>query len=386
MGKPKNFFERIGNRTEKIVNKAYEGVGADRVVDRMKIAWNQLGIDRHQREAAKLKSQMDGFNSRMKVLDEGKKKIESMIKKLEQKKISKVVKESMESKIEEIKEQTDRLEADKNSADSEFQKRKEKIKSCTDERDRIADKFIKRYDGKLKPIQVELEGLKTSRDQVNFLITAAEIRHENKLAELNDIEKDRNEIADVLRLLGESEKQIRMDEAIKHLEREIRNGREKIRTEKEDLNIRKTQIKEDIERVEAKANSYREKKEKFARIIKGEGSTNEEIRNKTNSEEGGTAREKWGNDIEGVENNKQLTETYIKQWNNFLDGLSPGEKKQLTIEEDFLKEAKLENIKIDFEKFKNLLGKYMQYKKVPMNQFNESIDKFEEKVRGGKKA
>jgi len=375
-----NFFSRMSEGAKRIVNEAYKGIGADRVVDKLKIVWNEFGIDRHQKEAVRFKSQIDGFSLRMDVLNQGKKKIESKIEELKQKNIP-GVELSLQLRIQETEQQIARLLNDKNNAQLKFEERDSKIRLCTNERDRVANRFIERYEGKLRPMEAELEGLRTSRNQMDFSIKGAEIRHKEKLVELNDIEKKRNEIAGIFREIGMSEGEIRKDETMKQLEKEIRNGREKVRIEKENFVRRKAEVNGEIARIEAKANLYRGKQQRFVNIKNGRPIDYKPVENQVDTKKKlDSGRTKEENE-ESTKNNERLTETYIKDWNNFLFRLSKDIREKFSIEEkDFLEEAGLENIRTDFGNFKDLLRKYMKYKKKPMEIFDKVINKFEKKV------
>jgi len=379
---------------------------SNRVVDKMRITWNQRGIDQHQRVAVRFKSEMDGFDSRIGELNQGKKKIESKIEELKQKNIP-GVELSLRLRIQETEQQITRLLNDKDRTQSKFEERNNKIKLCANERDRVANRFIERYEGKLRPMEAELKGLQTYREQINLWIDGNEIKHKGQLAELDGIEKDRNEIADILREIGTSEGKIRKDETIKQLDRKLTDFREKVRVEKENLARRRAKIAEidrEIAKVDAKANLYRDEREEFVRIKEGrpiefnmpERQRSEEFEGEENvkahprsgagteksPDSGGTKEEAK----KGAEVNKQSAATYIDDWNEFLkDKYKDAEELD---KKDFLEKTGLsENTEVDLENFKDHLAQYLKhYKKVPMAQFYERIDKFQEKVRDEEKA
>jgi len=379
-----SFFSRISEGAKRIVNEAYKGIGADRVVDKLKIVWNQFGIDRHQKEAVRFKSQIDGFSLRIDVLNQGKKKIESKIEELKQKNIP-GVELSLQLRIQETEQQIARLLNDKNSAQLKFEERDSKIRLCANERDRVVDKFIERYEGKLRPMEAELEGLRTSRDQMDFSIKGAEIRHKEKLVELNDIEKKRNEIAGIFREIEMSEGEIRKDETMKQLEKEIRNGREKVRIEKENFVRIKAEVSGEIARIEAKTNLYRGKQQRFVNIKNGRPIDYKPVGNQIDPEKNPDSGQTKEENKESTKSNERLAATYVNNWNEFLKG-EYGAKAELLHEKDFLEGAGLsKNTGMDFGDFKDLLSKYLKYKKISVEQFNKSIDDFGKKVRNGEK-
>jgi len=380
--KSQEIFNKMSEGAKKIANEAYKGIGADRVVDELKIVWNHFGIDRHQREATRFNSQMDGFDSRIGELNRVKKGLELNIEELKQNTNLGVDPSSLQSEIKWIDDEIGRLQNDKKGTQSKFEYREKKIQTCIEKRDRVANRFIERYEEKLRPMEEELKKLETSRGQVNFSIKRIEIKHKEELAELDKLEKQRNGIADnLLRARMSSEKKIRKDKTIKQLDKQLRDRREAMRVEKENLAERKAEIDRDIARVNAEANAYRDKREAFVRIkerrpIEFNVPAGEAV--PVENPNLGRTGEK---DEESAKVNEQLTATHIDNWNEFLKEKYKGDAEELD-KEDFLKEADLS--KMDIRDFKDLLGEYLKYKGKPMDQFNKSINEFiksQEKVK-----
>ncbi|HRS48058.1 MAG TPA: hypothetical protein P5225_02210, partial [Candidatus Paceibacterota bacterium] len=79
----------------------------------------------------------------------------------------------------------------------------------------------------------------------------------------------------------------------------------------------------------------------------------------------------------------------LHYWNNFLREVYKNEA-MLIDEKDFLRDfLQLINLpkdsKLDFEDFKDVLGKYLKSRKLSKKQFKQSIDKFFEKKIKSKK-
>jgi len=83
---------------------------------------------------------------------------------------------------------------------------------------------------------------------------------------------------------------------------------------------------------------------------------------------------------------KQLqSAALLAGWNAFVKETYQ-DAGRLVDPKDFLRATRLfENEKLDFSNFKDILGKYLKLKKVPMKQFNESIDAFFEKIAKAEK-
>jgi hypothetical protein len=389
----KSFLRKMSEGGAKIANQVYEGLykipGVNRIVGKLEIAYNQFWINLHQKKAVQFKEKMDSLDLRISALDQSRKEIESAIESLKSQNIPGV--ESLQIKLQDIDRQKVGLLNEKDRAQSKFEARENKLKLYTNERDRVANKLIEHYEEKLRPMEEELERLQTFNDQIDLLVVVTEAKHKEQLAKLGDIEKKKTQIEEALRRTGMSEKEIRKLEAIKQLDKALADGREKIRIERENLARRKAEINKRIAKVDAKANHYRDKREEFVRVKEGrpikievakrqrgaEFRGEEEIRAHTRSE--ATHRESK-TETESAEDKERLqTAAYIDGWNAFLKETYK-EKAELIDPEDFLRATGLsENFRLGFEDFKNILRKYLKFRKLPMEQFNKSIDAFFEK-------
>lgn len=403
----KSFFGRMSEKGAKIANQVYEGLykipGVNRVVGKLEIAYNQFWINRHQEKAVQFKEKMDGLDLRVGSFDQSKKEIESVIENLKSQNIPGV--ESLQIKLQDIDRQKAGLLNEKDRAQSKFEVRDNKLKLYTNERDRVADKLIGHYEEKLKPMEAELEKLSTFNDQADLLVAVAEAKHKEQLAKLGDIEKKKTQIEEALRRTGMSEKEIRKFEAIKQIDEVLAGGREKVRIEKENLARRKAEINERIAKIDAKANLYRDKREEFIRVkesrpikidvaARQRGAEFKETEFKGEEFEGGgetrahSKNEATHETDEGksAEDKEQLqTAAFIGGWNTFLKETYKDTAKFIDVK-DFLRAAGLsEKDRLDFKDFKNILGKYLKYRKLPVDQFNQSIDKFfEQKIKAEK--
>jgi hypothetical protein len=400
----KSFWGRMSEKGAKIANQVYEGLYkipvVNRIVGKMEIAYNQFWIDRHQEKAAKFKEKMDSLDLHINTLDQSKKEIKSVIESLKQQNIPGI--ESLQIKLQDIDRQKEGLLNERDRAQSKFEARDNKLKLYTNERDRVADKLIRRYEEKLKPMEAELERLQTSRNKIDLLVVVTEVRHKESLARLDDIEKKKTRIEEALRKTGMSEKEIRNFESIKVLEGVLADGREKLRIEKENLARHKAKINEEIAKVDAKANSYRDKREEFVHIkerrpikidvaarqrggvFTGEEKTTAHPRGEAARETGpvSTDTEKEDKTEEKTAESKDRSKDrlqvidYINGWNTFLKETYKKDA-QLINAKDFLRETGLrKNKSLDFDDFKRVLKAYLIYRKLPTEQFDKSIDLF----------
>ena len=401
----KSFFGRMSERGAKIANQAYEGLykipGVNRIVGRLEIAYNQFWIDRHQTKAILHKEEMDRMGLCITELEENKKRIVAAIEGFESENLPV---ESLQIELQKIDRESARLQNRQDQAQSKFEARHNRLRLHTNERDRVASRLIERYEERLRPMEAELEKLSTCRDEIGLLVAVTEFRHKKKLTEL---EESKTKLEERLRRTNRfSEEQIRKNPAIKKRNKELADARKKVRVEKENLAQRKAEINRRIAGVDAKANPYRDRRDAFIRVkegrpikidvatrqrgeeFKGEEETQAHPRREGKSEEETRAHSRRESDSKGesTEDKEQLqVADFIGGWNKFLKETYKNAA-ELIDAEDFLKKTRLlKNEKIDFKNFKNILGEYLKYRKLPVSQFNRSIDKFfEQKVEVGK--
>ncbi len=379
----KSFFERMSSKAREIANRLYEGVYkipvVNRIVGKLEIAYNQFWIDRHQEKATQLREKIDGVDLQLAALEQSKKEIESAVDDLKKQNIFGAA-ESLQIKLQDIDRERMALLNKKDKFLTKFEARDNKLKLYTNERDRIADKLIARYEEKLKPMEAELERLQTFNDQLDLLIAVTEAKHNQQLTKLNDIEKKKIQIEETLRKTGMSERKIRNFEAIKQLEKIVADGREKIKTEKEILARRKAEINKKIARVDAKANPYRDKREEFVRIKKGRPVKFEVAARQREEVFVGEEEIKVHRRVEAVDEKRLKIAIFLAEWNTLVKERYKNAGKNIDVK-DFLKETGLSKTdELDFEDFKNILSRYYKFKKLPMEQYNQSIEQYNQNM------
>ncbi len=264
----KGRWEKMTDGAKELAGKAYEGVyktpGVSRVVGKMEIVYSQFWVDRHEEKAVKWKRNMDQSDIQMKSLDSSKRQIEAIVNKL---KIAGTPGfDDLSLKLKEIDRKGEKLADKKDKFQNKFEKRENKAILHINERNRIADKLIERYEGKLKPIDDSLEVLGSKRDKINSLLDGTNERQEDMMRELNRIDREKKETEKELREAGMSEKDIRKFGIGKEVEQVMAKMRAEIKKEKDDLEKRKAKLDEEIAKKDAKANKFRHKSKEFADI------------------------------------------------------------------------------------------------------------------------
>ena len=415
----KSLYERFSEGAKKIVNQVYEGLyripGVRRVVGKLEIAYNQFWIDRHQAKAIQHREEIDRIGLSIAECEASRKRTEAAIEYLESQNLPV---ESLQIELQKTGRESTRFQNKQDQAQSSFEERYNMLRLYTSERDRVASRFIERYEEKLRPMEAELESLSTCRDETDLRVAVTEFRHKKKLTEL---EERKARIEECLRQTNRfSEEKIRKNPAIRKMNKMLADARKEIRVERETLARRKAEIDRRIAKVDAKANPYRDKREEFVRVIEGrpikidvaarqkgeefkgkeetqahprregksEEKTREHSRRKGESEEETRAHSRRESESKGesTEDKEQLqVADFIGGWNKFLKETYK-DAAELIDAKDFLKATCLSgDEKLDFKDFKNFLGKYLKYRKLPVGRFSQSIDKFfEQKVKVGK--
>ncbi len=399
-------FSKLSAKAKEMASKAYKGFGKIKIPGvggKLGIAYNQFWLDKHQEKAVGLKNKMDGFDLKVGTLDQSRKEIQAVVEDLKRQRIPGA--ESLELKLKVLDYKRIELLNKRDQTQSEFESVDNKKKLYTNKRDQIANGFIERYDQKIKPMEEELERLKTSRDEAELLMTVAEVKHQDILTRLGDVEKRKKRVEEALWGTGMSEKEIGNFEAIRMMQDMITEGREKIRREKEELNRKKADIDNKIAKADARANPYRDKREQFVRVKENrplqvevnprqrnpEFRGTEEVRTNPRAEagegpsvlgesergtegtRGGSLFEEPQGEPDSVEGNEEIRLTvyaHLANWNNHVEARY-GSGDMISIR-DFLRVTRLsEGSLVNLEGFGKILEKYYKLKKIQMDKFRE---------------
>lgn len=401
-------FSKMSESAKNLANQAYEGLykipGVNRIVGKLEIGYNQLWSDRHEEKAVGFKNKMDDLDLKSNILDETRKEVESTIEEMREENAPRI--ESMQLKLKVLDAEKIDLLNKKDKIQSKFESRENKNKLYINKRDAIADKLINRYDEKLKPMEKELERLQSEKDQADLLAAVTEVKHEDRLTKLQEIENKKTRIEETLRKIGTKENKIKRDTAIKILDSILKEGREKIRIEKQNVEEKKAKIDQKTAKADAKANPYRDKRGEFVRVKEGRpvkidvqtrtreefDSEKEEVKTHArqeqenvetytyNSGDSAETKNEYEEEQEDIEKDDGKLENafYASSWNVYLqEKYGKSISKELINLSDFVKTTKLPgNYRLDFKNFKKILGIYYKVKKLPIDKFNKNIDEF----------
>lgn len=353
-----------------------------RFLGKIGVAFNQFWINKHEQRAVELKGEMNKIEMQRKGLNKAKDEISKVIEKLKNQGIP--GSESLQVKIKKLEQRDIKLLEQKDKIQSKFEDRDNKSALYTNNRDRIANSFISRYDQKLFSVESELQGLRKELVEVS---SSGGERLKNWQDQISGWEKQREAIRAAYKLSGETDRQIRKDSAVKTLDQLIMSSqKEKAKLEKM-ISDKKNLINKELARLDKNANPYRDKREAFVRATglrpvraevdsrtRGEAFSQEEVIKSNPREKRAEENERSENSNESTTENSAEKENsfkasfFIESFNKQLEQKAKKKLEFIINEKDFLKINKIgKDTKINLKKFKGMLNLYYEKKKLDLN-------------------
>lgn len=368
--------------TERIFDVIHKIPGINRIVGKLEIAYNQSKADKNREVNVGLKDQMEKLSREIAVLEGTKKEMNDLTLQFEKQGsgLESVVL-SLSVKVNDLDTRRNNLLEKKENIQSEFEERENKIKLHTAEINRVADTLIEKYNKSIEPLKKELDSLQLVEDKISLDESVSDALHEEQKKRLDSISAKGIELKAVLVKTGMSEKEIQNFGAMKSLEKLVVEGNAKIDKEKANLDKQRTNTIEKIEKTKGKAGVYQSKIEEFERLknnlpiliespvylVRDEDIIAEESEEPVRRENSYEADDR----LDVV--------NYIKRWNVFLTERygSDAENNDFVKTDNFVRDTGLNrSTKLDAKKFKNILGKYYKYARIPTFSFNDSADEF----------
>jgi len=397
------FFSRMSQGAKNIASQAYEGLYkiplVNRVVGRIEIAFNQSWLNRHDKKALELKNKMDGLDSQSEACVTSEKAIRAVIENLKQQNLPGVA--SLYSKLNDIDQKRLELLNKKDGMQSKCEMEKDMVKLYEYKRNGIADKLIEHYNLKLEPLTQDLETIQRCKDRLDLAIADMELKHEAKILELKNIENTKIESEKGLRRAGMSEREIRNFETVKALEEILKQGRKEMKSEKEKLARRKSEIDLKIFKINNKISPYKYKQAEFIRGKERKSGINRQSAEKQSGEDENVVDETQSESNEHTEFKEQesphtdeveknpkenidqpTASFYISEWNNYLKNLREKSGKGMFIGESldqtiFLRLATVsEKDKLDFAEFTKNVVLYYKIRGIPTDNLDANLKNF----------
>jgi len=399
----KNFFSRMTEGAKNIASRAYEGVyktpGISRIVAKIEIAHNRNWADSHEKKAGELADSILLKNKAIEHLAASANALKSQVESLKKQGLPT---SQLEIQIKKIDYERGKMLNKRDKLQTRFEERENKVKIYTNERDRVADKLINRYEAVLGPMEEKIEAAKTARDEMNLKSAVMEARHKQEKEKISEEKSNLEELKDVLRMAGLSDRKINKSEAVRTMRDRIDTANAILEKEREDLEQDLRDNERYIADLDKHANPFRDKRDEFARIKqerpiefsvaerkkewKPEGKEESSFHTRTETTEP-PIRETSSNVESKIESSQEDKErpkvgVYLVAWHAFLaeklggeEKISPQERSQTP--EDFIKATGLDkDFRLDRNGFKKILLQYYKYKKLPTESLVRYLDEF----------
>ena len=344
-------------------------------------------IKNEEKKMGELDKKIKGTDLKIEALDEIKKELESTIKELGQE--EGVSTAGLLLKLKDLAVQRNIFLNERSIIWSDFKDKEHTVELTIASRDRILNKFIYNYERALEPLNKDLSLLNQGISSFNLEMVVVEIKLkaakeklDNKKKEIEDKEKkyirsglDKKDIKDII-------------DTYQPIIDNLNSGYEEINSEKEVLEKKIFSIKEQLAVVDKNINQNQNKIDEFNNskkvgLIKlGIGPRNFEKKLQSIIFTGFNFDDSL--DKSSVENLEEkgikTVEDYITEWNDYFY-LLPNSKEGIVIINNFLNTIKLnKESKINFEDFTKLITAYFQSEGIEIDDLNNKIANFKEKL------
>ncbi len=265
----RGIWERMSDKAKDLVGDSWDFVkskfpDAGRIVGKFRAGWNQVWMRDNEKELAKLKKESDNFDRKKAVNEKVKEEMKRTIEKLKQ--LGAPGGESLMLKIKDYDKRNAKLDNEKNKIQTKIEYRDNIIAKHSNRRDAVADKLINGYEIKLNPIENELAGLKSRREEIESIEKDLKSKHDEKKKEIEELELTKKSIIEAMRLTGDSDRKIRKESSIKGIDKMIKDSLKEMEKNQLVIDKKLKEVDKEIKRVNKKANPYRDKRDEFISI------------------------------------------------------------------------------------------------------------------------
>jgi hypothetical protein len=398
-----SFFGRMSEAGQTMFKSAHETAfkipGISRVVGKMEIAYNRHWADNHERKAGEL---ADGILLKNKASEKLAVSETGLKKQVENLKKQGLPTSQIELQIKNLERERVKILNKRDKLQTRFEERENKVKAYTNERDRVADKLINRYESVLGPMEQKIEAAKTARDKMSLESAVMEAKHKQAKENIGKEKTNLEELKDALRLGGLSDRKINKNEAVRIMQDRIDTAYATLEEERESLEKDIRDNERYIADLDKHANPWRDKRDEFVRIKqerpidfsitnrkrewKPEGQEESSTHTRTETTEPPIYETSADTEtkVESSQEDKERPEinVYFVAWSAFLakklggkEKISPQERSQTPA--DFFNATGLDkDFRLERNSFKKILTQYYKYKKLPMESFTKYIDEF----------
>ena len=261
-GVRRSISEKVESVRDFLSEGIYKVPGLNKIVGKLEIAYNQVGINANEQSSVDLKGKVEALSARVQSLEDSKQSLISVAEKLKSNGMP--GSEKILLKLQGLDKEKNDLLGKKDTMHSAFEAKQNRIKEYTSSRDAVAGKLIEYYDKKIEPFNKEIDSLRTNKEHLGFSTTVMEVRHQQKMEQVTKLETDRAEIEKNLKLAGINEKEIKS--LTKEITDAINTGRIEVKKEKEKIDKEMKNVDASIARKREQANPYHDAREEFVRV------------------------------------------------------------------------------------------------------------------------
>lgn len=359
----KSLFEKLSDKGKEIAKKVYEGLYnnpvTNRLVAKLEIALNQKRIDVYEKKLSNFKSNLDRIDYCINIFNQSEKELseyrENALK-------NNIPVEGIDKQLKRMRESREKLLLEKEKISPKFEMNKNKRDAYVEKRNIVAQRLIDYYQLKIDPLEKRKEILNQHKNDLENKWKKVYAKHEEQIMIL---EKQKNDLYQVLLKAGLSERKIKNDETIKEIEKMLRQEKKELVSEKAAVERQMMDVNKKLDKLNNNIYPYIQKRNEFVAVINRmpiDFAINEEKQAK---------EEKQENKIEEKEvmpEEKMSVREFLKYWLRFLEASSRKDKENYQfVESQFVEKAKTSlNDQIDMKKFVSLLKNF--YKERPKEE------------------
>ncbi len=351
------------------------------MVRKMEMAGNQRRIDQEEAKIQEINTKITEVDAEIAKLEKTKVDLEAVMANL----AGQVSPADLDAKLKVLDLKIEESKKKKAALEKNLEVAKKSQESFMAKRNAIAEKFIKEYEAKLKPMEDELAKLDASLEDVNMLEAGQEVRHAEELEKITNLEQQIAAIKEINTAMGMSERQNNRDKTIKEIEKNIALAKAKMEREKEELAERKTKIEEKITKTKEKALPFQEKKQIFIDVKENKPAsmnppapaqtpaTPASAAPATPTGAPATPASTTPDNGGGAETQKNKLSDLIRNFNIYLKGKNTIDG-ELIDSKDFARRFGFtENQKLNAKNFKDLLKRYYEKKRLPIKTYDTAM-------------
>lgn len=373
--KGKRFFSGLYEKLDRIpvINK---------LAGKMAIAYNEKFAKINEKSTNEISGKISESDQKLKQFAEIEHQLKTVLAQLEGDNLPGT--EKIRTSLRRIENKRKKEESRNKESRGKLAEKIESYKSFINERNRIADGLIDFYEKKMLPVKEKLDELNKEQNRLGAVGLAQEIRSDTHRLKIDELEKKKNSIIEVLKKAQMTDKEIEKFAAIKSINSAIERINKDI--EKKDKELEK-KINKISRKIDSKNNKYKkveEKKITFDKIKLGEQIDFSELEDK--SKEKFDIKEviiDTSDDNESsVEKDRRSLDKFAKLWNLYVAKVSDKENSIPFIDTaDLMKTLEITQPQsFSVDQFCKIMKAFYEYNSIPAEIIDEKIKGFKELI------